>query len=265
MTLAEARPSIRALDVGVMIKGAPLLSGVNLVVEPGEWVSVIGPNGAGKSTLLRAIAGVADSTGVIEVAGQSIAGLKARTRARLVSWVPQTPTIPSGISLFDYVLLGRTPHLHPLAREQRSDVDIVTTVLDELDLSRLASRMVETLSGGELQRAVIGRALAQQAPVILLDEPTSALDLGHQQEVLSLLDGLRSAGDRTIITTMHDLTLAGVFADRLIMLTCGEIVAEGTAIEVLTEPNLAKYYGADVSVSHHDGQVLVTPRLARPS
>jgi len=191
-------------DVGVSIKGARLLAGVDLNVQPGEWLSIVGPNGAGKSTLLRSIAGVLKSTGTIQIDGVAVRDLGARERAKQVSWVPQSPVVPPGITVFDYVLLGRTPHLHPLARESRRDREIASDVLDELDLGRLADRMVDTLSGGELQRSVIGRALAQQAPVILLDEPTSALDLGHQQEVLALLERLRASGDRSIITTMHD-------------------------------------------------------------
>lgn len=257
--------AVRATGLTVTIKKNVLLDSVDVAVEPGEWVSVIGPNGAGKSTLLRALTGFVRSKGLIEIQGQSLADLDNRSRARLISWVPQTPEIPVGISVFDYVLLGRTPHLHPLASERSSDLAIVEDVLGELDLTRLAKRTVDTLSGGELQRAVIGRALAQQAPIILLDEPTSALDLGHQQEVLALLDRLRANGDRTIITTMHDLTLAGVFTDRLILLACGQIVAEGAAADVLTESNLERFYGAKVTVSHQGGHVLVTPQLITES
>ena len=248
-------------NVGVSIKRARLLADIDLDVAPGEWVSIVGPNGAGKSTLLKSIAGVVAATGDIEIGGRSVTDLTARERAKRVSWVPQSPVVPAGISVFDYVLLGRTPHLHPLARESRRDRQIATDVLDELDLGRLADRMVDTLSGGELQRSVIGRALAQQVPVILLDEPTSALDLGHQQEVLALLERLRASGEGSIITTMHDLTLAGTFADRLVMLACGEVVVEGSAIEVLTEDNLERYYGARVRVTHEHGHVLVTPRI----
>jgi iron complex transport system ATP-binding protein len=254
-------PALSLRGVGVSIKGARLLEDVDLDLQPGEWVSIVGPNGAGKSTLLRSIAGVLASTGSIEIAGQSTAGLNARARAKLISWVPQSPIVPPGIAVFDYVLLGRTPHLHPLAREGREDRAIVSDVLEELDLVHIAERMVDTLSGGELQRAVIGRALAQQAPIILLDEPTSALDLGHQQEVLALLERLRQSGERSIITTMHDLTLAGAFADRLVMLACGEVAVVGPAVDVLTEEHLLTYYGARVRVSHAHGHVMVTPRI----
>lgn len=258
---APATAAIEAQGLGVRIKRASLLDGIELSIEPGEWVSVIGPNGAGKSTLLRAIAGVIRSSGSLDVHGRPVGELDARSRSQLISWVPQVPTIPPGIAVFDYVLLGRTPHLHPLAREKKRDLGIVGEVLEELDLAALARRSVDTLSGGELQRAVIGRALAQRAPIILLDEPTSALDLGHQQEVLALLHRLRSEGERTIVTTMHDLTLAGLFADRLVLLAGGRLVATGPAAEVLTESNLENHYGARVTVTHRSGQVLVTPQF----
>lgn len=261
--MSGATKAVDVSGVGVRIKGVPLLSEIDLSVEPGEFLAIVGPNGAGKSTLLRAITGAIQSTGTVRVCGHLISELKPRARAKLVSWVPQTPTIPAGITVFNYVLLGRSPHLHPLAREKRDDLAMAEQTIADLDLGHLADRMVETLSGGELQRCVIGRALAQNTPVILLDEPTSALDMGHQQEVLALLDRLRSSGERTIITTMHDLTLAGVFTDRLTMLSCGELVAEGAAVDVLTAANLEKYYGASVRITHENGQVLVTPRVER--
>ena len=207
--------SLTAANISVTIKDSTLLSDVSLDVESGEWVSIIGPNGAGKSTLLRVFAGVLDSTGTVTVGGSDLSKLSPRDRAQAVSWVPQTPTVPPGVNVLDYVLLGRTPHLHPLASPKKGDVEFARHTLDQLDLTEFAGRTVDTLSGGELQRVAIGRALVQQAPVMLLDEPTSALDLGHQQEVLVLLDDLRAGGDRTIISTMHDLTLAGHFADRI--------------------------------------------------
>lgn len=253
--------ALRAVDLGVTVKGAVLLDGVNLSVDQGEWLSIIGPNGAGKSTLLRALAGKHPSRGSVTVLDDATADLSARERARRISWVPQTPVIPPGMTVLDYVLLGRTPHLHPLAGFRSSDIASVESIIDELDLTPFTRRTVETLSGGERQRAVIARALAQEAPVLLLDEPTTALDLGHQQDVLRLLDRLRLDGDRTIITTMHDLTLAGQFADRLVLLAGGSIVSEGSAQTVLTEANISKHYRADVEISHRGHSVLVVPRI----
>jgi iron complex transport system ATP-binding protein len=256
--------ALSAHDIGVTIDKATLLVGVTLDVASGEWLSIIGPNGAGKSTLLRVLSGALSSTGSVEIDGQQLMDLKPKERSKLVSWVPQTPTIPIGMSVLDYVLLGRTPHLHPLASPSRADVQLAHDVIDDLDLADLVTRAVETLSGGERQRVVIGRALAQDAPIILLDEPTTALDLGHQQDVLRLLDRLRRTHERTIISTMHDLTMAGQFADRLILLAGGSIVAEGRPIDVLTAENIAEHYRASVDVTHRDGAVLVVPHIDRP-
>ena len=247
--------------VGFAVKGTSLIADVDLHVNRGDWLSIIGPNGAGKSTLLRAIATGSATTGTISIDGVNIADLSPAERSRLVSWVPQSPVIPAGMSVLDYVLLGRTPHLHPLASPKQADVDLVESIVDDLGLNEFAGRSVETLSGGERQRAVIARALAQESPLLLLDEPTSALDLGHQQDVLSLLERLRGGGDRAIITTMHDLTLAGAFADELVMMSSGAVVRQGTAQEVLTESNIAEHYGANVRVEITDGTVLVVPKL----
>ena len=248
-------------DVGVTVKSTQLIHDVSLHVDRREWLSIIGPNGAGKSTLLRAIAGAMSATGAVYVDGVDVATLKPNRRAALVSWVPQSPTIPVGMHVLDYVLLGRTPHLHPLASPQRRDVALAESILADLNLTAFAGRTMETLSGGERQRVVIARALAQEAPLLLLDEPTSALDLGHQQEVLALLDRLRSEGDRAIVTTMHDLTLAGAFADELVMMGGGTVVHRGTAEEVLTESNIREHYGANVRVDVSNGTVLVVPRI----
>lgn len=257
--------ALTATNLGVRINGTQLLDNISLDVDRGAWLSIIGPNGAGKSTLLRALSGVLRSSGSVQIAGSAIGETNPRARAKLVSWVPQAPTIPAGMTVVDYVLLGRTPHLHPLASPSSHDLQLVSEVLTDLDLNALASRTVETLSGGERQRTVIGRALAQDAPILLLDEPTTSLDLGHQQEVLRLLDRLRADHKRTIITTMHDLTLAGQFADRLVLMAEGAIVAEGSALDVLTEDNISRHYHADVEVTYRHDTVLVVPRISSRS
>lgn len=253
--------AILAQGLAVDIGKATLLHPSDLSVEAGTWLSIIGPNGAGKSTLLRALVGATRSTGTVAVNGIDMASIKRTERARTLAWVPQVPVIPTGFRVIDYVLLGRTPHRHPLAAERPEDLAVVREVLIDLDLGDFADREVASLSGGERQRVIIARALAQQAPILLLDEPTTALDLGHQQEVLLLLDRLRSQG-QTIISTMHDLSLAGQFADRLVLLAAGRVVADGAAADVLTEQNMAQYYNADVTVTHDNGTVTVTPRIA---
>jgi len=258
---AGAAAAIEMQDLSVKIGNTTLLEPTSLSIKAGSWLSIIGPNGAGKSTLLRAIVGAAPSTGTVAVDGTDTSSMKRTQRAQTFAWVPQTPVIPLGFRVFDYVLLGRTPHRHPLAAERPEDLAVVEDVLLDLDLAPLVDREVSSLSGGERQRVIIARALAQQAPVLLLDEPTTALDLGHQQEVLLLLDRLRDEG-RTIVSTMHDLTLAGQFADRLVLLAGGRVVADGATSAVLTEENLATHYQADVRVVRNNGTVLVIPRIA---
>jgi iron complex transport system ATP-binding protein len=184
--------------VRVTLGDAEILHGVDLTVASGEWVTVIGPNGAGKSTLLRAVGGAIAHTGRVVIDGTPTAALPRRRRAQLVATVAQQPMVPPGMRVLDYVLLGRTPYIAPLGRESAHDLAIVSQVLDQLELHRFAGRELETLSGGERQRVFLARALAQGAPLLLLDEPTSALDIGHQQEVLELVDRLRRERSLTV-------------------------------------------------------------------
>jgi iron complex transport system ATP-binding protein len=243
-----------------------ILHDVALHVPSGAWLSIVGPNGAGKSTLLRYLTGAVAGTGEVELDGRPAAELSRRDRARLVALVPQSPVIPAGLSVGDYVLLGRTPHIRPLGVETAADLAAVHDALARLELVGLADRELATLSGGERQRVLIARALAQAAPIVLLDEPTTALDVGHQQQVLELVDDLRRAQGLTVVTTMHDLTLAGQYADRLVLLDEGRVVVEGDASEVLTEEHLAAYYGARVRIIYEGGHPVVLPlRARRPS
>jgi iron complex transport system ATP-binding protein len=245
--------------VSVVLGGASILDGVDLHIDTGEWVSLVGPNGAGKSTLLRFITGLAPGTGDLEIGGRKATSMSRRDRARLVALVPQAPVVPAGITVADYILLGRTPHLPPLGVEGPRDLAVVHATMVRLDLLTFPERLLSTLSGGERQRVFIARALAQGAPVLLLDEPTTALDVGHQQQVLELVDRLRHEHGLTVLSTMHDLTLAGQYADRLVLLDSGRVVATGTATDVLTEDNLHRYYGAKVRVVTADGHPVVLP------
>jgi iron complex transport system ATP-binding protein len=250
---------IRVRGLTVRLGGAIIVDGVDLDVASGEWVTVIGPNGAGKSTLLRAVAGVLPSVGSITLSGTPIARLPRRERARTVATVAQAPTVPPGMVVLDYVLLGRTPYIAPLGRESASDLSAVDDVLEALQLRRFAGRRLDTLSGGELQRVFLARALAQGATLLLLDEPTSALDIGHQQEVLELVDELRRTRGLTVLATMHDLTTAGEYADKMVLLADGRVVAAGTPAEVLTEELLAEHYRVRVTVMRGAHGPLVVP------
>ncbi len=238
-----------------------VVDGFDAVVRTGEWLGLIGPNGAGKSSLLKAIVGIVDHGGEVVVDGAPL-GLRSRARrAALIAYVPQEPTMPDDMSAFEYVLLGRAPYIGYFGAETRHDRAMVADVLDRLELTELAARRLGQLSGGERQRMVIARALATEAPILLLDEPTSALDIGHQQQALELVARLRHDHGLTIVSAMHDLTLAGSYSDRLVLMHEGAIVASGAAADVLQAETLAEFYGVRVTVHHEaDGTIVVIPR-----
>ncbi|MDR7300500.1 ABC transporter ATP-binding protein [Haloactinomyces albus] len=241
-----------------------VVSGVSTRVDSGSWLGIIGPNGSGKSTLLKAMLGLVRHEGRVLVDGRAVTGLRHRDRARMIGYAPQIPQLPVGLTVTDYVLLGRTPHLGPLGREGSADLDVIGQVLERLDLSDLAGRALSTLSGGERQRTVLARAIAQRAGVLLLDEPTTGLDVGHAQALLDLVDELRAELGTTVVSTLHDLTLAGQYADRLVLLENGRVAAEGSPADVLTAPLLAERYAARVSILHApDGSPVVAPVRGR--
>ncbi len=253
-------------DVSVSYARHDAVRGFSGTVESGEWVGVIGPNGAGKSSLLRAVAGLVDHGGRIEIDGRSLAAMGDRERARLVAYVAQDPVIPDDMTAYDYVLLGRTPYIGYFGSASRGDHAIVDDVLERLRLGDFAPRMLGALSGGERQRVVLARALAQQAPVLLLDEPTSALDIGHQQQALERIAELRRTEQLTVVSALHDLTLAGTYTERLVMLHHGEVVASGAPADVLTAERLGEVYHVcvTVDVDPDDGTVIVVPRRGLP-
>jgi iron complex transport system ATP-binding protein len=259
VTAPEPRVAVGVRGLTVRLGGNLIVDRMDLDVIEGEWVTIIGPNGAGKSTAVRAIGGLLPFDGRIDLNGTPVDRVPRRERAKTVATVAQTPVVPPGMHVLDYVLLGRTPYIRPLGRESRSDLAAVDDVLNELDLERLAGRRLDTLSGGERQRVFLARALAQGARITLLDEPTSALDIGHQQEVLELVDRLRAERGLTVLATMHDLSVAGEYADRLVLLAGGRVVAAGTPREVLTEDLLATHYRVKVRVIDGEQGPLVVP------
>ncbi|MEZ5228179.1 MAG: ABC transporter ATP-binding protein [Acidimicrobiales bacterium] len=171
--------------VGVTLGRTPILIDASFDAAPGEWVGLIGPNGAGKSTLLRALVGLVEHTGSVSIGGRAEQRVD---RARTIAFVPQSPVLPPGMTVGEYVLLGRTAHLSWLGRESAADRDAAIEALERLELGSFVDRDVTALSGGEVQRVSLARAIASACPVLLLDEPTSALDIGHQVAVLELVD-----------------------------------------------------------------------------
>lgn len=257
---SDARSALAVTGVSVTLGGTHALSDVSVTVGHGEWLAIVGPNGSGKTTLLRVISGMIRNTpGRVEIEGQDARRMRRRERAQHLALVPQTPIIPPGMTVTEYVLLGRTPHLHPLAKEGASDRVAAADAMARFELFEFADRVLTSLSGGERQRVFLARALAQGAPILLLDEPTTALDVGHQQQVLDLVDELRRQHELTVVSTLHDLTLAAQYADRLVLLDHGRVVEDGSAAEVVTEEHLARYYGARVRIVDDGGRPVVLP------
>ena len=231
--------------------GKPVLVDIDFDLRAGEWLGIIGPNGAGKSTLLHAITDLTSHQGSVTLGDGRRPG---RTDLALV---PQKPLLPEGMSVAEYVLMGRTAHLGWLARESAADRHLVAATLRRLSLGCFASRLVGELSGGEAQRVTVAHALVQQSPIVLLDEPTTALDIGHQSAVLELVDELRRSDGISVIAAMHDLALAARFSDRVVLLADGRIVAAGTPSEVLTEELLSAAYRTEVRVREIEGELVV--------
>ena len=253
----SAPVALSCRDVRVSYHDTEALCGVDLELGAGEWLGMIGPNGAGKSTLLRSIIGLTNYLGEVTLGDRRI------PNAVDVALLPQSPVLPTGMTVAEYVLLGRTAHLGWLARESRADREIVSSVLHRLDLAAFADRLVATLSGGEAQQVVVARALAQQCPVLLLDEPTSALDVGHQVSVLELVDDLRRTEGLSVLAAMHDLSTAARFADRLMLIDRGRIVAQGSPAEVLDADLLSTVYATPLTVQDIDGELVVLPAPRR--
>jgi iron complex transport system ATP-binding protein len=228
-----------------------VLHDVGLRVQAGELVSVLGPNGAGKTTLARVVSGVlAPSRGTVEIGGQPVASLSRRQVARQLAVVPQEGTVPFPYRVDEMVSMGRAPRLGPLGRLGDADRAAVRRALEQLGLSELVARRYPTLSGGEKQRVLLARALAQEAPALLLDEPTAHMDLGHRlfafEQIRSWLD--EAPAERAALVVSHDLSLAARFADRVLVLHRGRVAAEGPPAQALTAELIARVYGAEARV-----------------
>ncbi|MDN5569760.1 MAG: ABC transporter ATP-binding protein [Propionibacteriaceae bacterium] len=242
MSLLECR------GVGVRRGDVEVVHDLSLTVDAGAWVAVVGPNGAGKTSLLHGVAALTPVTGHLRLGGDDPHGLTRRALARRVALMAQQPVVPPGIIVRDLVALGRTPFLRRFGTESAADRDAVERELIRLRLTTLAARPADRLSGGELQRVMLARALCQEPDLLLLDEPTSALDIGHQQGVLDLIDEQRHERGLTVLAAMHDLTLAAQYADRMILLDRGRLVHDGTPAEVLRAEPLNRTYSARVEV-----------------
>ena len=241
-TTPSTAPLLAAAGIHVELGGQAILRDVEVRVGRGEVVGLVGPNGAGKSTLLR------------------VDALPRRELARRVAVVQQLPEAPATMLVRDLVVLGRHPHLGLLANESRHDFDVAAEAMRRAGCDQFADRELGSLSGGERRRAFIARALAQEAPLLLLDEPTSNLDAHAQVEILELVAEL-AAGGSGVLLVVHDLTLAAAYCDRVVLLARGEVVVEGAPSEVVTSEHVRRVYGRGVAVLPHpaSGAPVVIP------
>ena len=239
----------------------PALNGVNMSAPSGNFYAVLGPNGSGKSTLMKGLLGIAKADqGRALIAERNVSNWDRKALARVIGVVSQSETVSFPITVREMVGMGRYPHLGPLEGEGSEDKVAIHEALEVCDVTHLVNRDLSTLSGGELQRVRIARALAQEPMALVLDEPTSSLDIKHAMEILELLKQSVASG-LTVILTTHGLDLAARFSDRMLLLSEGQVAAEGTPDEVVNEETLADVYGWPVKVEWEPttGSPRVTP------
>ncbi len=238
-----------------------VLRGIDLEVAPGEMVTLVGPNASGKTTLIRVITGVLrPRQGRVTWAEEDLTHLAPRQRGRIVAVVPQAKNLPPGFTVYQTVLLGRTPYLNWMGQARAQDHEAVQQALERTGLTHLAHRAVHTLSGGEQQRVLVARALAQDTPLLLFDEPTTHLDLHYQVHILELARGLAHDDGRAVLTVLHDLNQATLYADRVVLLERGRVVAAGPPACVLTRERIRQVYRVEVEVLRSNGATVVIPK-----
>ncbi len=250
-TGAPDSPIVDVEDVSVTLGSVQALEAVSVDVKRGEFMGVIGPNGAGKTTLLRTISGVLEPTsGSVLVDGHDVTTLPSKASSRLVAVVPQQTSLQFDFDVREVVEMGRTPYRRRIQLEAADDGAIVDRALSRTQVAKFADRDIGEVSGGERQRVLLARALAQDTPVMLLDEPTASLDINHQIRTLELVKGLVEEG-KTVMAPIHDLNLAAHYCDRLLLLSAGKRTALGPPNEVLTESNLESAFGTDAVVTNN--------------
>jgi iron complex transport system ATP-binding protein len=254
---------LRTISVHVSYGSKPVLQDISLDVEPGKILALIGPNGAGKTTLIRAVSGsVPLVSGRVCVNHQDLVHYSTTQRARVLAVVPQARQLGGAYTVEQAVMMGRTAHMNWLGRESESDRVAVQLALQQTDLEDFAQRPIAQLSGGEQQRVLLARALAQSTPVLLLDEPTNHLDLHHQTNLLSLVKNLTKEKNMAVMMAMHDLNLVSFFADKVALLVEGCLVGYGTPQKVIQADPISEAYQTSVEIVSHPvtGAPIIFPR-----
>jgi iron complex transport system ATP-binding protein len=254
--------SLELRELSVDLAGRRIVSEIDLHVGSGEFAALLGPNGSGKSTILKAIYRVnRPSAGRVLLDGNDLLALPARQAARRMAVVAQETAIEFALTVWEMVLLGRVPHKRRFERDGAEDHEIVAGALERVGAADLAGRSFHQLSGGEKQRVLIARAIAQGADHLILDEPTNHLDVRYQVEVLELVSSLGV----TVLAAIHDLALAALYADSVHLLAAGRLVAHGPPTSVITAEAIQAVYGADVAVVAHPDTGVPQPLARRPS
>ncbi|MCL0099617.1 ABC transporter ATP-binding protein [Dehalococcoidia bacterium] len=253
---------LEVTDIRFSYSGRPVLNGLSFAVATGELLGVVGPNGSGKTTLLKLVTGVlSPDAGAVTLNGVGIIDLRSRERARQIAVVPQDPQLPEGFSVLDLILMGRNPYLGLFQWESKFDLQVANSAMEYASVTHLAGRKLDELSGGERQRVVVAMALAQQAPVLVLDEPISNLDMSHSLGIMNVIRCVQGERKGVSVVAMHDLTLASMFCDRLMMIAGGRCFVIGSPQEVVTADNIRQIYGASVVILEHPktGTPVVVP------
>jgi iron complex transport system ATP-binding protein len=257
MTLAATNIEVR-YDERTAVRTA------RLALAPGELVALVGPNGAGKSTLLRALAGLVAHAGTVTWHGEALSRLDGRRRARTVAYLPQDPPVHWPLAARELVALGRLPHRAYAARETSADAAAITAAMRQTDTLEFAERGVNRLSVGERARVLLARALAVDAPVLLVDEPIAMLDPYHQLDVMSTLRAYAAgsepaSGTRVVVVVLHDLGLAARFCDRVLLMDGGTVVGDGPPEATLGAPAIRSHYRVEPLIARHDGEPVIVP------
>jgi len=249
--------NITIKDLTFSYNSHKILDDLNIVVGDAEVLSLVGPNGSGKTTLIKCIDRILKPWGSILLDGKEIEEMSRQEVARIIGYVPQSSSAPLATSVFDTVLMGRRPHIRWQVSD--SDLDKVAQVLELLHLDDLGLRDFSSLSGGQKQKVLIARALAQEPAILLLDEPTSNLDMKHQLEVMEIISHLVKEKKISVVMAIHDLNLASRFSDKLVMLKNGQVYAAGEPKHLLTEANISNVYGIKAMVMNAVGRPYIVP------
>ncbi len=245
-------PAVRLEHVHAGYGPNAILRDLSLEVPARSFFIIIGPNSAGKTTLAKTLAGqLRPQQGTVEILGRPLAAYSRRALARRVAVVPQYTPIDVPFTVLEVVLMGRSPHLTLAGLETRRDMEIAADAMAATQVSHLANRRLHQLSGGEMQRVIIARAICQQPQIIILDEPTASLDLAHQVHIMDLLEQLKETRGFTVIMISHDLNLAAMYADTLLLLHQGQVAAQGDPAQVLTYDRLEQTYGCVLLVGEN--------------